>query len=213
MLSKQMSGTSASRRWIEKAGGSERTIRLGRKRKGVRLCAKTTKLHGSQKEGSCACYTGSTEFLQAREQQPHQLFRKAEKIEVCSLVPLRIPLHELYKRAQTHTHAENAKKTQNTSTTLIRCIRCMSSDAHAVHYTLAGKTTETPRPPTVAEGSYLNFRILQYTASTRPERPKWKATSCGAKDASGASDGALRFRARHSTGAFHGSYWAVSDTA
>ena len=67
--------------------------------------------------------------------------------------------------------------------------------------------------PRVAEGSYLNFRILQYTASTRPERPKWKATSCGAKDASGASDGALRFRARHGTGAFRGSYWAVSDTA
>jgi hypothetical protein len=110
MLSKQMSSTSASRRWIEKAGGSERTIRLGRKRKGVRLCAKTTKLHGSQKEGSCACYTGSTEFLQSREKQPHQLFRKAEKIEVCSLVPLRMPLHVLYKRAQTHTHAENAKK-------------------------------------------------------------------------------------------------------
>jgi hypothetical protein len=110
MLSKQMSSTSVSRRWIEKAGGSERTIRLGRKRKGVRLCAKTTKLHGSQKEGSCACYTGSTEFLQSREKQPHQLFRKAEKIEVCSLVPLRMPLHVLYKRAQTHTHAENAKK-------------------------------------------------------------------------------------------------------
>ena len=79
MLSKQMSSTSASRRWIKKAGGTERTIRLGRKRKGVRLCAKTTKLHGSQKEGSC--YTGSTEFLQSREKQPHQLFRDTEKLK------------------------------------------------------------------------------------------------------------------------------------